>query len=642
MTAQTETKSFEAEVQQVLSLVVHSLYSQREIFLRELVSNASDALDKLRFESLTQPDLLSEGESLGIVLDVDSDSHTLTVVDNGIGMDREELMENLGRIASSGTRRFLEAAQEEESEGAPDLIGQFGVGFYSAFMVADEVTVVSRKAGAEEGWRWSSKGLGEYNIEPAEGAARGTLIQLRLKDVAEGEKDFGEEWVLREIVKRYSDFVEYPIQMEVERTQPKKDEEGEDVEGETETVLETQTLNSMQPLWSRPKDEIEADEYKDFYQHLTHDWNEPLRTIHFRAEGSHEYTALLYLPKERPMDLFDGETKTSRVSLYVRRVLIMRECEELLPPWLRFVRGVVESADLPLNVSRELVQDNPKVGRIRKRLVKKVLDALGTMLAGERDEYEGFWLAFGSLIKEGIYFGDDEDSRISGLCLFQSSRSDGWTTLAEYVDRMGKEQEAIHVICGPDRKTLESSPHLEALTARGEEVLLLTDPVDEWMLQRLTEFDGKTLRAVDRGTIQEADEEKAEREARQEESKDLLEALHKALDEHVSEVRFTNRLKDSVAVLVGEEHGMSAHLERMLRSNGREVPVTKRVLEINPEHSLVAGLRSLHETEPKSPRLAEFAELLHGQALIAEGSPVVDASRFAGLVTQLMVGSVEP
>jgi molecular chaperone HtpG len=642
MTAQTETKSFEAEVQQVLSLVVRSLYSQREIFLRELVSNACDALDKLRFESLTQPDLLPEGESLGIVLEVDSESHTLTVADNGIGMDREELMENLGRIASSGTRRFLEATQEGGAEGAPDLIGQFGVGFYSAFMVADEVSVVSRRAGAEEGWRWSSKGLGEYNIEPAEGAARGTLIQLRLKDVAEGEKDFSEEWVLREIVKRYSDFVEYPIQMEVERTQPKKDEDGEDVEGETETVVETQTLNSMQPLWSRPKDEIEPDEYKDFYQHLTHDWNEPLRTIHFRAEGSHEYTALLYLPKERPMDLFDGEGKTSRVSLYVRRVLIMRECEELLPPWLRFVRGVVESADLPLNVSRELVQDNPKVGRIRKRLVKKVLDAMGTMLSGERDEYEGFWLAFGSFVKEGIYFGDDEDSRISNLCLFQSSRSDGWTTLAEYVGRMGKEQDAIHVICGPDRKTLESSPHLEALKARGEEVLLLTDPVDEWMLQRLTEFDGKMLRAVDRGTIQEADEDKAEREAKQEESKDLLEALHKALDEHVSEVRFTNRLKDSVAVLVGEEHGMSAHLERMLRSNGREVPVTKRVLEINPEHSLVAGLKSLHETEPKSPRLAEFAELLHGQALIAEGSPVVDASRFAGLVTQLMVGSVAP
>ncbi|MEO2164370.1 MAG: molecular chaperone HtpG, partial [bacterium] len=417
MTAQTETKSFEAEVQQVLSLVVHSLYSQREIFLRELVSNASDALDKLRFESLTQPDLMPEGESLGIVLDLDSDSRTLTVADNGIGMDREELMENLGRIASSGTRRFLEATQDGESEGAPDLIGQFGVGFYSAFMVADEVSVVSRKAGADEGWRWSSKGLGEYNIEPAEGAARGTLIQLRLKDVKEGEKDFCEEWALREIVKRYSDFVEYPIQMEVERTQPKKDEDGEDVEGETETVVETQTLNSMQPLWSRPKDEIESAEYKDFYQHLTHDWNEPLRTIHFRAEGSHEYTALLYLPKERPMDLFDGEGKTSRVSLYVRRVLIMRECEELLPPWLRFVRGVVESADLPLNVSRELVQDNPKVGRIRKRLVKKVLDAMGTMLSAERDGYEGFWLAFGSLIKEGIYFGDDDDSRISNLCL---------------------------------------------------------------------------------------------------------------------------------------------------------------------------------------------------------------------------------
>ncbi|MDP6740204.1 MAG: molecular chaperone HtpG, partial [Planctomycetota bacterium] len=375
---------------------------------------------------------------------------------------------------------------------------------------------------------------------------------------------------------------------------------------------------------------------------LTHDWNEPLRTIHFRAEGSHEYTALLYLPKERPMDLFEAESKASRVSLYVRRVLIMRECEELLPPWLRFMRGVVESADLPLNVSRELVQDNPKVGRIRKRLVKKVLDTLDGMLSSERGEYEGFWVAFGALIKEGIYFGDDDEARVSKLCLFQTSRSDGWTTLAEYVERMGKDQDTIHVICGPDRKTLEASPHLEALKARGEEVLLLTDPVDEWMLQRLTEFDGKPLRAVDRGATQEADEDKAEREAKQEESKDLLEALHEALDEHVSEVRFTGRLKDSVAVLVGEEHGMSAHLERMLRSNGREVPVTKRALEINPEHSLVAGLRSLHATDPKSPRLAEFAELLHGQALIAEGSPVVDASRFASLVTQLMVGSVEP
>ncbi|MBJ77784.1 MAG: molecular chaperone HtpG [Planctomycetes bacterium] len=642
MTTQTETKSFEAEVQQVLSLVVHSLYSQREIFLRELISNASDALDKLRFESLTQSDLMPEGESLGIVLDVDADSKTLTLADNGIGMDREELMENLGRIASSETRRFLEATQDGDAEAAPDLIGQFGVGFYSAFMVADEVNVVSRKAGSEEGWRWSSTGLGEYSIEPAQGAARGTVIQLRLKDVAEGEKDFCQEWTLREIVKRYSDFVEYPIQMEVERTQPKKDEEGEDIEGETETVVETQTLNSMQPLWSRPKEEIEPGEYKDFYQHLTHDWNEPLRTIHFRAEGSHEYTALLYLPKERPMDLFEAESKASRVSLYVRRVLIMRECEELLPPWLRFVRGVVESADLPLNVSRELVQDNPKVGRIRKRLVKKVLDTLDAMLSSERGEYEGFWVAFGALIKEGIYFGDDDGARVSKLCLFQTSRSDGWTTLAEYVERMGKDQDAIHVICGPDRKTLEASPHLEALKARGEEVLLLTDPVDEWMLQRLTEFDGKPLRAVDRGATQEADEDKAEREAKQEESKDLLEALHKALDEHVSEVRFTGRLKDSVAVLVGEEHGMSAHLERMLRSNGREVPVTKRALEINPEHSLVAGLRSLHATDPKSPRLVEFAELLHGQALIAEGSPVVDASRFASLVTQLMVGSVEP
>ncbi len=642
MTPQTETKSFEAEVQQVLSLVVHSLYSQREIFLRELISNASDALDKLRFESLTQPDLLPDGDSLGVVLDADPKTRLLTVADNGIGMERDELMDNLGRIASSGTRRFLEAAQGEGGDAAPDLIGQFGVGFYSAFMVADEVSVVSCKAGSDEGWRWSSKGDGEYSIEPVEGAARGTVIQLTLKEPSEGEADFSQEWTLRETVKRYSDFVEYPIQMEVERTQPKKDEEGEAIEGETETVVETQTLNSMRPLWSRPKSEIEPQEYKDFYQHLTHDWNEPLSTIHFRAEGAHEYTALLYLPKERPMDLFDAEGKASRVSLYVRRVLIMRECEELLPPWLRFVRGVVESADLPLNVSRELLQDNPKVGRIRKRLVKKVLETMGTMLASERSDYESLWAAFGPLIKEGIYFGDDEDARISKLCLFQSSRSAGWTTLEDYVSRMGDDQESIHVICGQDRHTLEASPHLEALKAAGEEVLLLTDPVDEWVLQRLTEFDGKPLRAVDRGEVKEDDTDRAEREAKQEESKDLLEALHKTLKEHVSEVRFTNRLKDSVAVLVGEEHSMSAHLERMMRSSGREVPVTKRALEVNPDHSLVAGLRALHESDPQSPRLAEYAELLHGQALIAEGSPVVDAPRFAGLITRLMVGAVAP
>lgn len=641
MTTQTETLNFEAEVQQVLSLVVHSLYSQRDIFLRELVSNASDALDKLRFESLTQADLLPEGESLGIVLDVDKEKRVLTIADNGIGMSREELIQNLGSIASSGTRRFLEAAKESAAEGSPDLIGQFGVGFYSVFMVADEVKVVSRKAGTDETWRWSSSGTGEYSLEPVEGGARGTVIEMHLKEAGSEETDFCEEWSLRQIVKSYSDFVEYPIQMEVERSQPKKDEQGEEIEGETEMVKQTDTLNSMQPLWARPKSEIDEKEYHEFYHHLSHDWNEPARTIHFRAEGTHEYTALLYIPKEQPMDMFDSDSRTSRVSLYVRRVLIMKECEELLPPWLRFVRGVVESADLPLNVSREVLQDNPRVARIRKRLVKKVLETLQTMLTSERTEYEATWKSFGGLIKEGIYFGDDEDSRISKLCLFQSTRSDGSTTLEEYVSRMGSDQEAIHVICGPDRKTLETSPHLEAITARGEEVLLLSDPVDEWMLQRLTEFDGKPLKSVDRGDGAEDDEEKKQREELQEESKDLLESLAASLDEHVSEVRFTNRLRDSVAVLVGEEQAMSAHLERMLRSSGREIPKSKRALEINPEHSLVKGLKGLYEADPKSDRLGQYAELILGQALIAEGSPVVDAARFAGLVTDLMVQTVE-
>ena len=642
MSTATETKRFEAEVQEVLSLVIHSLYAHREIFLRELISNASDALDRLRFESLTDPDLDPEGETLGIALEVDPQARELRIADAGIGMSRDELVANLGTVASSGTRHFLEELRAQGAERAPELIGQFGVGFYSAFMVADRVTVETRRAGQQQGWRWSSDGSGEYTIEEAEGLARGTVITLRLKEDDEQAGEFLSEWRLREVVSRYSDFVEYPIQMEVERTQPVLDDEGKPIEGETESVRELATLNSMKPLWARPKDNISEQEYGEFYHHLTHDWGEPLETIHFHAEGTLEYTALLYLPKEPPLDFFDPTRNASSTSLYVKRVLIVRDCEDLLPAWLRFVRGVVESNDLPLNVSRETLQDDPRVRQIRKRLVKKVLETMQAMLADERERYEGFWRSFGSVVKEGIHYGQDEDGRISGLCLFQSSEQQGWTTLGEYVERMAEGQEAIHVITGPSRKVVEASPHLETLSAEGQEVLFMLDPVDEWVLESLREFDGVRVRRIDRGEVDVADDEaKARRQERAEELSDLLSAIQAALADDVKEVRFGGRLKDSAAVLVSDEHALTAQMERLLRRSGRELPKQKRILELNSEHPLVEGLKRLYDVDAESPRIAEYAELLLGQALIAEGSPIEDPARFTRLVTELMVAGVK-
>lgn len=646
MTARTETHRFQAEVQEVLGLVIHSLYTNREIFLRELISNASDALDKLRFEALTDPSLTDPGESLGIAIELDEDARTLAIADNGIGMSHDELVENLGTIASSGTRRFLEELGEraaKEPAAAPELIGQFGVGFYSAFMVAERVVVESRRAGSDEGWRWSSRGDGEYSVEPAEGLSRGTLITLHMRSVEEGDEEkkseFLSPWRVREIVKRYSDFVDYPIQMEVESLETKLDDEGKPVEGaEPERVSRTETLNSMKPLWARPKGEIEDAQYNEFYRHLTHDWQAPLEVIHFRAEGTLEYTALMYVPGQRPMDLLDPGQNKSSVSLYVRRVLIMRECEDLLPVWLRFVRGVVEADDLPLNVSRETLQDNPRVRQIRRRLEKKVLEVLSGMLESDREKYETFWKAFGLVLKEGVYFGADEDQRISKLCLFESSAVPGYTTLREYVERMPDGQEAIYTLAGPDRKTLEDSPHIEALAAKGHEVLLLTDPVDEWIRERWTEFDGKPMKALEKGDIDlDGEDAKKEREEKQARHKDLLEAMKKTLADEVSEVRFSSRLKDSPAVLVSSEGGLSPHLERMLRRSGQELPAQKRVLELNADHRLVGVLKRLFDEDPQSARLTDYTHLLHGQALLAEGSVLSDPARFSKLVTELLV-----
>lgn len=631
MTTTRETHRFQAEVQELLGLVIHSLYKHREIFLRELVSNASDAIDKLRFESLTHPEY-GGADACAIRIVPDREARTLTVEDDGIGMSHDELVSNLGTIARSGTRAFLDKLKAA-GDGKPELIGQFGVGFYSAFMVADEVEVETLRAGETRAWRWRSDGKGDYTIEPAERTQRGTRITLRLKSRGEDEDDdpgeFLDPFTIRDVVKRYSDFVAYPIRM------PPADGTGED-----------ETLNSMKPLWSRPKDEVKREEYDEFYRRLSHDWTPPREVIHFKAEGTTEYTALLFVPGRRPMDLFEGHEPRSRVALYVKRVLIMPECGDLLPSWLRFVRGLVDSPDLPLNVSREVLQQNAAVRAIQKRLVKRVVESLTTMLETRREDYRAFWADFGVVLKEGIWHGEDADGRLSKLLLFESSRAvaDGSettpTTLAEYVARKPADQKAIWYLTGESRHVLEGSPHLEAFRKRGIEVLYFTDPIDEWLLQRLTTFEGLPLKAVDRGESElEAPSEKEAREALDREHRDLLSALETRLGGDVKTVRFSTRLAESPAVLVNDENAVSPHMERILRAANQDVKREKRILELNPDHALVKRLTSLYAADPRSGRVGDLVDLLHGQALLAEGSPLPDPARFAKLVSRLVADS---
>jgi len=614
VSGRTETREFDARVRELLDLVIHSLYSKKEVFLRELISNASDALDKLRFQALTRPELLEGGQELAIVLELDQAARTLSVVDTGIGMTRAELIENLGTIAGSGTRRFLEELGEKGAERAPELIGQFGVGFYASFMVADEVVVVSRKAGEKEGHVWRSEADGRYVLEQAPAVARGTRVTLLLKDQAEGEPDFLDAATLKELVRRTSDFVEYPIR------------------------LGDETINSQKPLWARPKDEITPEKQRELYHHLTHDWRPPLETIHLRAEGATEFTALLFVPCARGADLFEQGPGRSRLSLYVKRVLITNECEELLPPWLRFVRGVVEASDLPLNVSRETLQANPQVRQIERRLTKKVLATLGRALAERRSDYAVFWGAFGPVLKEGVCVGADSEARISKLLLFASSHGEEPTTLAEYVERAPPGQEAIWYMTGAERRTLDAAPQLEAARARGWEVLYLLDPIDEWLIDSLTEFDGKPLRSVHAADAELADEEHKQRAAAAaQEHAALLEALGQHLAAQVAAVRFSARPVASPALLVYEQGSPRPNMRRFLREARQiDLPASKPVLELACEHPLVARLCELHAADPADPRVRDHGELLLGQALLAEGSPLSDPVRFARLVSDLM------
>ena len=637
------TKQFQTEVQQLLDLVIHSLYSNRDIFLRELISNASDAIDKVRFESHSNESLLEGNSDWKIKLIPDKSAGTLTIRDNGIGMSQAEVEENIGTIARSGTKAFMQALKDKASTDNPELIGQFGVGFYASFMVADKVTLETRRGGAapEAGCRWESTGDGSYTIEECSRDQRGTEITLHLK---EEFKSYLDEWKIRSIVKKYSDYIQYPVCMDIHRSEVPKGVDGKEIEGagEIETI-EEQTLNSMKAIWTRPKSEVTEEEYNEFYKHVSHDFEAPFRTIHFSAEGTSEFKALLYLPARKPFDMFMVDRKKG-LQLYVKRVFITDKCEELIPDYLRFVKGVVDSSDLPLNVSREILQEDVQIKRIQKGLVNKVLSTLAEVKEKAAEDYVTFWKEFGQVLKEGIHFDYANKEKLQDLVLFESTATENgaFVSLKEYVGRMPEGQKEIYYITGTSRETLEQSPHLEAFRAKGYEVLFMTDPVDEWVVQALTEYDEKHLKAVDRGDISlDSEEEKQEKEKKREEAQkefsDLISFIGDRLKEKVKEVRFSNRLTDSACCLVADEYGMNANMERIMKAMNQAVPESKRVLELNPAHPILTAMASIHKQDQNAPALADYADLLYDQALLTEGSQIKDPLRFTKLVSELMV-----
>ncbi|RII31650.1 MAG: molecular chaperone HtpG [Geobacter sp.] len=636
------TKQFQTEVQQLLDLVIHSLYSNRDIFLRELISNASDAIDKVRFESHSNEAILEGNSDWKIKIVPDKDAGTLTIRDNGIGMSMAEVEENIGTIARSGTKAFMQSLKDKATSDNPELIGQFGVGFYASFMVADRVTLYTRSAGSiETGCCWESTGDGSYTIEECRREQRGTEIVLHLKDEF---KEYLDEWKIRSIVKKYSDYIQYPIVMDITRTETPKGVDGEEIEG-AGTIEKTveETLNSMKAIWARPKSDVTEEEYNEFYKHVSHDFEAPFRTIHFSAEGVSEFKALLFLPARKPFDMFMSDRKKG-LQLYVKRVFITDKCEELIPDYLRFVKGVVDSSDLPLNVSREILQEDVQIKRIQKGLVSKILSTLSEVKEKNFDEYVKFWAEFGQVIKEGVHFDFANKEKLQELVLFESTGTEAgaFSSLKDYVARMPESQKEIYFITGNSREALEQSPHLEAFRAKGYEVIFMSDPVDEWVVQSLTEYDGKPLKAVDRGDISlDSEDEKKEKEKKREEAQkefsDLISFIKDHLQDKVKEVRFSNRLTESACCLVAEEYGMNANMERIMKALNQPVPESKRVLELNPDHALLRAMGDLHKQDNKAPALSDYADLLYDQALLTEGSPIKDPLRFTRMVSELMV-----
>ena len=627
-TAAKETLGFQTEVKQLLQLMIHSLYSNKEIFLRELVSNASDACDKLRFEALTDSSLFESDSDLRIRVSFDKAARTVTISDNGVGMSRQEVIDHIGTIAKSGTREFFGSLTGDQARDA-HLIGQFGVGFYSSFIVADRVTLVTRRAGAaaDQAVRWESKGEGDYTIEVAEKTGRGTDVTLHLR---EGEGDFVDGYRLRAILRKYSDHITLPILMQKEEWDKDK--------GENVLRDEDEKINQASALWARPKSEITDEQYQEFFKHVAHAYEPPLAWTHAKVEGKSEYTQLLYLPARAPFDLGDREHRHG-VKLYVRRVFIMDDAEQLLPAYLRFVRGIVDSNDLPLNVSREILQQSKDVETIRKGCINKVLGLLEDLAENTREKYEAFWKEFGRVFKEGA--GEDfaNSARIAKLLRFASTLDDAVeqkVSLADYVSRMKEGQDKIYYITAETFAAAKNSPHLEIFRKKDLEVLLLSDRVDEWVASNLTEFEGKPFASVAKGDLdlgKLADEEKQEQEKETGDYKELMERIGKELGDKVKDVRVTFRLTSSPACIVAEEHGMSQNLERMLKAAGQNVPGSKPILEINPHHPLVQRLK--HEAEGK--RFGDWSHILFDQALLAEGGQLEDPGTFVKRLNDLML-----
>ena len=639
----TEKKEFKTEVQQLLDLVIHSLYSNKDIFLRELISNSSDAIDKLRFNALSNKELINEQTDFRIKLYIDNEAKTLVIEDNGIGMTKDELEANIGTIASSGTRKFMEEIKKGNSTNNPELIGQFGVGFYSAFMVADKVTMKTRPAGGNNSWTWESSGDGSYEITEGGRDEHGTEITLSLKEDC---RDYIVEFRLREIIKKYSDFVEYPILMDITREEPELDEEGNPKEGaEKKVTITEETLNSMKAIWMRPKNEVKKEEYNEFYKHISHDYTDPLKTVHYSAEGTLEFKALLYLPSKAPFDMFQHEGVKHGINLYVKRVFIMDNCEALVPRYLRFVKGVVESNDLPLNVSREILQEDLVIKKIEKNVTSKILATLKDMMKKSKEDYIGFYKEFGKVIKEGVEVDPSNKDKIKDLLLFESSKSKPgeYISLKEYTDRMLPEQKNIYFLTGDSRSTIENSPHLEVFKKKDVEVLFMTEPVDEFILPGFGEYSDKSLKSIAQGDIDLGTEEekKIAEEQKKEVTgkyKNLIKKIEESLKDDVKEVRLSDRLTDSPSCLVTDEGDINPQMERIFAAMNQPVPEVKRILEINPDHPVIEKMNQIFETDKKDSRVTDFSELLHNQALLTEGVAVKDPVRFSKLISDLMIG----
>ncbi len=626
--AHKETLGFQAEVQQLLRLVAHSLYSHKEVFLRELISNASDACDKLRFEALTDSALYESEPELKIRVSFDKDARTITVADNGIGMDRQEVIDNIGTIARSGTRQFMQKLSGDQAKDA-NLIGQFGVGFYSSFIIADKVTLLTRRAGMgpEHGVFWESTGEGEYTLETVEKPTRGTEVILHLR---EDEAELLNEWQLRSIITKYSDHITLPVLMPVQKFGDDKDA--------PPTIVE-ERINQAAALWARPKSEISEQEYKDFYKHVGHDFEDPLAWTHHRVEGKLEYASLLFIPARAPFDLWDREQRHG-VKLYVQRVFIMDDAERLMPRYLRFVRGVIDSNDLPLNISRELLQGSKVVDSIRAGSVKKVLGLLEDLAGSDAEKYGKFWKEFGRVIKEGPAEDYGNREQIAKLLRFASTHSDNadqTVSLTDYIGRMKDGQDQIYYIVADSFAAAKNSPHLEIFRKKGLEVLLLTDRVDEWLMSHLTEFEGKHFQSVAKGALDldkiASEAEKEEQKQAEDQFKDLLTRVKEILGDQINEARISSRLTDSPACLVVDEHALSAHLERLLRDAGQSVPISKPYLELNPTHSLVQRLKA--EADPV--RFSDWTHLLFEQAVLAEGGQLEDPASFVKRLNGLLL-----